>query len=58
MGFDGLLLNTAVAAAKDAVQMASAMNHAVAAGRSAFLAGRMERRLYASASSPLTGIIA
>ena len=58
MGFDGLLLNTAVAAAKDAVRMASAMNHAVAAGRGAFLAGRMERRLYASVSSPLTGIIA
>ena len=58
MGFDGLLLNTAVAAAKNPVLMASAMNHGVAAGRSAFLAGRMERRLYASASSPLTGIIA
>ncbi|MBI4890963.1 MAG: thiazole synthase [Acidobacteria bacterium] len=57
MGFDGILMNTAVAAAQNAVQMAEAMNHAVEAGRKAFLAGRMERRLYASASSPLTGII-
>jgi thiazole synthase len=57
MGFDGILMNTAVAAAQDAVLMAEAMNHAVAAGRKAFLAGRMERRLYASASSPLTGVI-
>lgn len=57
MGFDGILMNTAVAAAQDAVTMARAMNHAVEAGRLAYLAGRMERRLYASASSPLTGII-
>lgn len=57
MGFDGLLMNTAVAVAQDAVAMASAMNHAVQAGRLAFQAGRMERRLYASASSPLTGVI-
>lgn len=57
MGFDGLLLNTAVAAAQEPERMASAMKHAVAAGREAYLAGRMERRLYASASSPLTGVI-
>lgn len=57
MGFDGILLNTAVAAAEDAEKMAGAMKHAVEAGRNAFLAGRMERRLYASASSPLTGVI-
>ncbi|MBI5281524.1 MAG: thiazole synthase [Candidatus Solibacter usitatus] len=57
MGFDGILMNTAVAAAQEPVMMASAMNHAVEAGRMAFLAGRMERRLYASASSPLTGVI-
>ncbi len=57
MGFDGILMNTAVAAAQNAVLMAEAMNHAVTAGRQAFLSGRMERRLYASASSPLTGVI-
>lgn len=57
MGFDGLLLNTAVAAAGDSEKMAAAMKHGVEAGRLAFLAGRMERRLYASASSPLTGVI-
>ena len=57
MGFDGLLLNTAIAAAQDAEKMALAMNRAVEAGRLACQAGRMERRLYASASSPLTGVI-
>ncbi|MBA3976134.1 MAG: thiazole synthase [Candidatus Solibacter sp.] len=57
LGFDGLLLNTAVAAATDSVKMAAAMNNAVAAGRLAFEAGRMERKLYASASSPLSGLI-
>lgn len=56
MGFDGVLLNTAIAGAKDPVLMASAMRNAVLAGREAFLAGRMPRRLYASASSPLDGI--
>jgi thiazole synthase len=58
MGFDGLLLNTAVAAAEDSVSMAAAMRHAVEAGRLAFKAGRMPKKLYASASSPLTGLIA
>lgn len=55
LGCDGVLMNTAIAAARDPVLMASAMNKAVAAGREAFLAGRMPRRRYASASSPLEG---
>jgi thiazole synthase len=53
LGCDGVLMNTAIAAARDPVLMASAMNKAVAAGRQAFLAGRMPRRRYASASSPM-----
>ncbi|NWF85969.1 MAG: thiazole synthase [Bryobacteraceae bacterium] len=57
MGFDGILMNTAVAAAQDAVKMAAAMKHAVEAGRLAYEAGRMEKKLYASASSPLSGLI-
>ncbi len=57
LGADGILMNTAVAAADDAVKMARAMNLAVQAGRMAFEAGRMERRLYASASSPITGVV-
>ena len=57
MGFDGLLLNTAVAAAQEPEKMAAAMNRAVEAGRLAHQAGRMEKRLYASASSPLSGVI-
>ena len=56
MGFDAVLLNTAIAGAKDPVLMASAMGKAVAAGREAFLAGRMPRKLYAAASSPMEGI--
>jgi thiazole synthase len=56
LGFDGVLLNTAIAGAKDPVLMASAMGKAVEAGREAFLAGRMPRKLYASASSPMEGI--
>ena len=56
MGFDAVLMNTAIAQAKQPVLMSSAMRHAVVAGREAFLAGRMERRLYATASSPLDGI--
>ncbi len=58
MGFDGVLLNTAIAAAEDSEKMALAMNLAVQAGRLAFLSGRMPKRLYASASSPLTGVVA
>src|SRR5271155_81882 len=56
MGFDAVLMNTAIAAAKDPLLMAEAMQHAVLAGRQAFLAGRMQRKLYATASSPFEGI--
>jgi thiazole synthase len=58
LGADGVLLNTGIAAAKDPVRMARAMRAACEAGRDAFLAGRMQKRLYASASSPTTGTIA
>jgi thiazole synthase len=56
LGCDGVLMNTAIAEAKDPVLMASAMKHAIVAGREAFLAGRMPRRRYASASSPTSGL--
>jgi thiazole synthase len=56
LGFDAVLMNTAIAAASDPILMAEAMQHAVLAGRQAFLAGRMPRKLYATASSPLEGI--
>ena len=52
LGADGVLMNTAIAAANDPARMARAMKQAVEAGRDAFLAGRMPRKLYASASSP------
>ena len=55
LGCDGVLMNTAIAAAKNPVLMASAMKKAIEAGREAFLAGRMPRKLYASASSPIDG---
>ncbi len=55
LGCDGVLMNTAIAEAKDSVLMASAMNKAVESGREAFLAGRMPRRRFASASSPIDG---
>ncbi len=58
LGYDGVLLNTAIAEAEDAERMALAMKLAVQAGRGAFLAGRMPRREYAVASSPLVGTIA
>jgi thiazole synthase len=58
LGCHGVLMNTAIAAAKEPVRMAEAMRLGVAAGRAAFLAGRMERKLYASASSPIGGLIA
>jgi thiazole synthase len=59
LGCDGVLMNTAIALAKDPVRMAGAMRLAVEAGREAFLAGRMPRKLYAaSPSSPATGLIA
>ncbi len=57
MGVTALLLNTAVAGAKDPVRMATAMRQGVEAGRNAFLAGRIPRKLHASASSPLDGLI-
>lgn len=57
LGCHGVLMNTAIAEAKQPVLMASAMKKAVESGREAFLAGRMPRRLYASASSPLDGTI-
>jgi thiazole synthase len=57
LGVDALLMNTGIAAAKDPVLMAQAMKHAVLAGREAFLAGRMEKRLYANASSPMRDLI-
>jgi thiazole synthase len=57
LGADAVLLNTAIAAAKDPIKMATAMRHAVVAGRMAFEAGRMASRLHATASSPLDGRI-
>ena len=57
LGCDGVLMNTAIAGAKDPVQMARAMKHAVIAGREAYLAGRMPRKKYADPSSPLAGLI-
>src|SRR5688500_4919727 len=57
LGCDGVLMNTAIAGAKDPVRMARAMRLAVEAGREAFLAGRIPRRRHASASSPLEGVI-
>jgi len=58
LGCDGVLMNTAIAGAKDPVAMAAAMRHAVEAGRLAYLAGRIPKKLYATASSPLEGMIA
>jgi thiazole synthase len=58
LGCDGVLMNTAIATAKDPIRMASAMGKAVEAGREAFLAGRMPKKLYsASPSSPSGGLI-
>lgn len=57
LGCDGVLMNTAIAQAKNPVLMASAMKKAIEAGREAFLAGRMPRKRYASASSPIDGTI-
>lgn len=57
MGCDGVLMNTAIAHARDPVLMASAMKKAIEAGREAFLAGRMPKKAYASASSPIEGLI-
>jgi thiazole synthase len=57
LGCDGVLMNTAIAGARDPVLMAAAMRHAVEAGRMAFRAGRIPRRRNASASSPIDGLI-
>ncbi|ESQ75279.1 thiazole synthase [Asticcacaulis sp. AC402] len=57
LGCDAVLMNTAIAEAKDPIRMARAMKHAVIAGREAYLAGRMQRKLYADPSSPLGGLI-
>ena len=57
LGCDGVLMNTAIAEAKDPIRMARAMRLAVAAGRDAYLAGRMAKRRYADPSSPLAGLI-
>ncbi len=57
LGCDAILMNTAIAEAQNPKLMASAMKHAVIAGREAFLAGRMAKKLYASASSPTSGLI-
>ena len=58
LGCEGVLLNTGIAGADDPVLMAGAMKHAIEAGRSAYLAGRIPRKLYAKASSPTEGVIA
>lgn len=57
LGADGVLMNTAIAAAEDSERMARAMKLAVEAGRLAYEAGRMEKKLYATASSPLVGVV-
>lgn len=57
LGCDGVLMNTAIAEAKNPILMASAMKHAVIAGREAYLAGRMPKKRYADPSSPLAGLI-
>ena len=57
LGCDAVMTNTAIAEAKDPIRMAVAMKHAVIAGREAFLAGRMAKRMYADPSSPLSGLI-
>src|SRR3954462_4949619 len=57
LGCDAVLMNTAIAEARDPIRMARAMKHAVIAGREAYLAGRMAKKLYADPSSPLAGLI-
>jgi thiazole synthase len=57
LGADGVLLNTAIAHARNPVLMAESVKHAALAGRQAFLAGRIPKRLYATASSPEEGLI-
>lgn len=57
LGYDGILMNTAIAAADDAAMMAEAMKYGVIAGRLAYQAGRIPKKLYATASSPLAGVV-
>ncbi len=57
LGVDGVLMNTGIAGAQDPVLMAEAMRHAVLAGRQAYLAGRTPKKLYATASSPVEGVV-
>ena len=57
IGCDAVLMNTAIAEARDPIRMARAMKHAIIAGREAYLAGRMPKRMYADPSSPLSGMI-
>src|SRR6188474_2297182 len=57
LGADGVLMNTAIAGAEDPVAMATAMKHAVIAGRLAYLSGRIPRKMYATASSPVEGMV-
>jgi thiazole synthase len=57
LGCDGVLMNTAIAGARDPIRMARAMRLAVEAGRDAFLAGRIARKRHASASSPVEGLV-
>ena len=57
LGMDAVLLNTAIAGARDPVRMAQAFKHAVLAGRAAFEAGRIDKKLYATASSPMDGLV-
>jgi thiazole synthase len=57
LGCDGVLMNTAIAEARDPIMMAAAMKAAVEAGRLSYRAGRMGKRLYADPSSPLAGLI-
>ncbi len=57
LGADGVLMNTAIAGADDPVAMATAMKHAVIAGRLAYLSGRIQRKMYATASSPVEGMV-
>ena len=57
LGCDGVLMNTAIAGARDPLAMARAMKLGIEAGRIAYLSGRIEKKLYATASSPITGIV-
>src|SRR5512138_2006823 len=57
LGADGVLMNTAIAGAQEPIAMAEAMQHAVTAGRIAYLAGRIPKKMYATASSPVAGLV-